>query len=125
MLCSSNVSANGESEPIQFKRYALFELAGAGDRFDGQGVVVFGFLRYKAMLRLYLTSDHARFSDIGSSIVVIDATPGASIIQSPCESSYVHLIGTIGQVDNGLFGIVAVKAIRAADSEEICWKREE
>jgi hypothetical protein len=125
LLGAFDVSAGGEKEPSGIERHALFELAGASERFDGQGVEVFGFLRYTSMLRLYLTSDHARFADIGSAIVVIDSTPAASIIQSPCESSYVHVKGVMGKVDNGPLGIVSVKEIRAADSNEICWKREE
>jgi hypothetical protein len=110
---------------VQLWRLWLREGLGHDNRFDGQGVEVFGFLRYTSMLRLYLTRDHARFGDITSAIIVIDSTPAASIIQSPCESSYVYVKGVMGKVDSGPLGIVSVQEVRAADSKEICWKHHE
>ena len=125
LFCTFDASAGGGNDPSRIEHHALFELAGAGDRFDGHSVKVFGFLRYTSMLRLYLTSDHARFHDFTSAIDVIDSTPAASIIQSPCESSYVYVKGVMGKVDTGRLGIVSVREVRAADSDEICWKRNE
>ena len=105
----------------QYRIVSLATLVATPERLLGQGVSVMGFLKRDAGLKLFLTSEHARFGDIASSVTILDATEGALLFQSPCSGAWVRVYGVFARMDGALPAIRDVSAVRRSDGE-LCWE---
>jgi hypothetical protein len=97
---------------------SLISLIVKPEEYLGKNITVMGYLRDS---QLYLNESSAEFSDIPSSIDVIDDTKGGDIITS-CNNRYVAVFGKFNKHQE-TYEIKDIVRVRDAKTVKRCWEK--
>ena len=96
---------------------SFIELVANPEQFSGETIQIFGWLRFQALLTLYLTEDHAKATDHASSIafLVDKSRPLEPLVT--CSNGYVFVSGRVEIRPNGRIGLTDIASIRHSTGE--------
>ncbi|MBT8085798.1 MAG: hypothetical protein KJP16_16215 [Gammaproteobacteria bacterium] len=102
---------------------SAIQLIADPDKFEGQILVVHGYLQNKPTLRLFVSKDHALGLDIPSSIIVSDDTVDGGLTLSNCDDNYVQITGRFDRLEGVAWALKRVQSVMLTSGSSICWER--